>query len=197
MSELIIEQQPLPREGESYDASALELAHVNAGLHDIWLRAISIVWNDTINRKPWGKNQDGKWVQITSEEQSISPIYATFEEFLIEEPVKALSQFGFTDPDESLKDLNPDAMPTLKVIRYADLGKATETAERDIKSDDLEYQFKVGTNGWFSKSHSASAFLLPQLILVIPPKPANDADQGMALVDYKLAGLSHPFTTCA
>lgn len=55
MSELIQEQQPLPREGESYAASHLELAHVNEALHDIWLRAVSIVWNDAVNSKPWGK----------------------------------------------------------------------------------------------------------------------------------------------
>lgn len=55
MSEFTIPQQPLPREGEHYDTTPLELSHVDGGLHNIWLRAISIVWNDAINHKPWGK----------------------------------------------------------------------------------------------------------------------------------------------
>lgn len=197
MSENNVEQQPLPREGESYDTTPLELAHVNNGLHDIWLRAISIVWNDNTNLKPWGKNQDDEWTQITSDEQDIEPIHSSFEEFLIAEPVAALSQFGFNSPDLGTKELNPKAMPALRVLRYTDLGKVTETFGKDVDSDNVEYEFKVGVNGWFSQSHSAPSILLPQLTLVIPPKPKNDADQGMALVDYKLAGLSYPFTTCA
>lgn len=189
-------QQPLIREGESYDTSALELSHVNGALHDIWLRAISIVWNDNTNLKPWGKNQDGQWLQINSEQQDIEPIYSSFEEFLIAEPVAALNQFGFNDPDAGMKDQHPKAMPALKVLRYSDLGKVTETLGKDT-DDNVSYKFQVGKNGWFSKSKTAASILTPQLTLVIPPKPENDEDQGMALVDYKLAGLSYPFTICA
>lgn len=136
-------------------------------------------------------------MQVLGDEQDVEVIYDSFEEFLIDKPVQALSQFGFNNPDKGAKELNPKAMPAIKVIRYADLGEITETLGQDIESDTVEYKFEVGTNGWFTKSHTAPAILLPQLTLVLPPKPANDADQGMALVDYKLAGLSYPFTVCA
>ncbi len=197
MSDIDVPQQPLPREGESYDTTPLELGHVNTALHDIWLRAISIVWNDAINSRPWGKNRDDEWVQLTDDSQDVEVIYNTFEDFLVDKPVNALMQFGFNNPDKGSKELNPKAMPAIKVIRYQDLGKDIEILGRDVESDQVRFKFGVGRNGWFTESHTAPSILLPQLILVIPPKPENDADQGMALVDYRMAGLSYPFTTCA
>jgi hypothetical protein len=110
MPEVTVGQQPLPCEGEHYDTTPLELSHVNGGLHDIWLRAISIVWNDATNLKSWGKNQDGEWVQILSEDQDIEPLYPSFADFLIAEPVVALTQFGFTNPDRGTKALNQHAL---------------------------------------------------------------------------------------
>jgi hypothetical protein len=191
-----ITNQPLPKEGESYDVTPLELSHVNDSLHAVWLRAISIVWNESLNSLPWGRNQDGEWTQITKPEQDIEAIYDTYEDFLIAKPVEALSCFGFNNPDVGMKDLNSKAMPALKILRYEDLGRESETFGKDT-DDNVSYKFQVGKNGWYSKSKTAASILMPQLTLVIPPKPENDEDQGMALVDYKLAGLSYPFTACA
>lgn len=197
MSDQNVPQQPLPWEGEHWDTTPLELSHVSNALHNIWLRAISIVWNDEINNRPWGKNSDNEWVQITDSNKDIEPIYSTFEDFLIDEPALALGQFGFTNPDGKDREIQPKSLPALKIIRYSDLGQTKELLGRHELNEDIEYEFKVGVNGWFSRSHTAPAQIMPQLTLIIPPKPTNEADQGMALVDYQLAGLSYPFTTCA
>ncbi|RZQ55089.1 hypothetical protein C1E23_00710 [Pseudoalteromonas phenolica] len=124
----IIPQQPLPREGEQYDATPLEITHVNTAVHDTWLRAISIVWNDKLNEKPW-KFNGKKWEQITSELEDAEladlsekntpekkEFYKSFKEFLIGNPTEAFSVLGFNDPDEYARECQPASLPPISVL---------------------------------------------------------------------------------
>ena len=193
------QQQPIPLEGERYDVTPLELNHVMDAFHNIWVRAISFVWNKNINSLPWGVDKDGNWVQITSPDQDIEPKYSTFEDFLIAKPVSALSQLGFESPDVWMRATHPNALPPLKILRYSDLQKDASTQQNSTKvnNDDVKYQPELGTNGWFSDDPSSPCLIMPQLTLIIPPAPEKESDQGMALVDYQMAALSYPFTACA
>ncbi|TMP41052.1 hypothetical protein CWB96_07850 [Pseudoalteromonas citrea] len=218
-------QQPLPREGAHYDTTPLELSHVNLAVHDTWLRALSIIWNDDLNKIPWKKDNNGNWVQVPNSEDAAyaeanskaDHFYTSFETFLRAQPISAFHTLGFNDPDAYAKKVEKDSLPAISVISYQDLLDNHNSENPTLQHPSLErfrkhieqnssnieeyfndpYTFKPGTNGWFSVSTTAPAVLLPQLVLIIPPKPKNPADQGMALVDYKLAGLSYPFTICA
>jgi hypothetical protein len=153
----------------------------------------------------------------SSSKEDSPTFFATFEEFLRGDPIAAFQVLGFNDPDRYAKERQKKALPAISVISYLDLladhnseepllehpavARFRKHMEQDPNSIEAyfenPYNFKPGTNGWFSVSTTAPAVLLPQLVLIIPPKPKNDFDQGMALVDYKLAGLSYPFTICA
>lgn len=154
-------QQPLPKEGEKFDATPLELSHVNLAMHDTWLRAISIVWNTKLNEIPWkfeettvGDKTAKRWVQLTglTQEQineyeasdaentdgepKDKTFYKTYKAFLIGNPLAAFGVLGFNDPDEYARECQPAALPPISVICATDALERIKKVEAGIEANE-------------------------------------------------------------